>query len=113
MKPAIWNKRSVAGGGGARGLAGCGDQRSAPAGGNSAARLPGAAGVAVAGPGAPGSRAAIAHVQPTTAQENFVLHMQHEIVPRNRVAVGDGLETVNRGSRRVATLGPRSQPRAG
>jgi hypothetical protein len=51
------------GDGGARGVAGRGDERSAAAGPDSAVRLPGATGVAAAGGGAPGRQPATAHVQ--------------------------------------------------
>ena len=68
------------GGGGARDVAGRGDERPAAAGPNSAVRLFGATGVAAAGGSAPGRQSATAHVQPPIAKDKFVLHVQHEFV---------------------------------
>ena len=82
------------GGGGARDVAGRGDERPAAAGPDSAVRLSGATGVAAAGGSAPGRQPATAHVQPRLTHDNLLLHMQHEIGQRNRVAVGKVLRTM-------------------
>ena len=67
-------------GGGARGVAGRGDERSAAAGPDSAVRLPGTTGVAAAGGSAPGRQPTTAHVQTRIALCKTLLHMQQKFV---------------------------------
>ena len=80
-------------GGGARDVAGRGDERPAAAGPDSAVRLFGATGVAAAGGSAAGRQPATAHVQLRLTHDNLLLHMQHELGQCNGVAVGNVLGT--------------------
>ena len=61
-------------------MAGGGDKRSAAAGLDSAARVPGATGVAAAGGSAPGRQPATAHVQARIALCKTLLQMQQKFV---------------------------------
>jgi len=61
--------------------------------------------VAAAGGSAPGRQPATAHVQPRLTHDNLLLHLQHALGQRNRVAVGNVLRTMTQGSSRLATLG--------
>ena len=68
-------------------------------------------GVAAVGGSAPGRQPATAHVQPRLTHDNLLLHLQHELGQRNRIAVGNVLRMMTQGSSHLATLGFVTQPR--